>query len=252
MTLDSIYHFIQTIVITLSYHIHSAIAQANIACVYFFTSSISYICFHYFLTALCLFCSLNISVFPSIMIDSKTQSCLDITRTNRIETLWYDNDCIKCEYVNPYSLDFKSCLQSNDFSIMQFNIRGLLSKEDQLNRLLNKIGSKNKVSVVALNKTWLRKENINKVSLPGYNLEHNIRKGKKGGGVTIAIHKSLKYRCRLNLELSLDTIDHVWIELKTNTESILICCAYRLPNMNAKQFCEEYESLSQVQKKLNK
>ena len=186
------------------------------------------------------------------MIDSKTQGPLDITRTNRIETLWYDNDCIECEYVDPYSLDFESCLQSDDFSIMQFNIRGLVSKEEQLNRLLNKIGGENKVSVVALNETWLRKENINKVSFPGYNLEHKICKGKKGGGVSIAINKSLKYRRRLDHESSLDTIEHVWIELKTNAESVLICCAYRPPNMNAKQFCEEYESLRQVQKKLNK
>ena len=161
-TLDSIFH--PNKLITLSYHIHSTIAQANIACVYFHTSSPSYNCIHYFLIV---FCSLNVFAFPIVMNNTDNQSGIDFTRSNKIKTLCYDSDCIECEYVDPHSLDYDSCVQPDDFSILQFNIRGLISKEEQLNRLLNNIGGVNKVGVIALNETWLRKENMNKVALPG-------------------------------------------------------------------------------------
>ena len=105
-----------------------------------------------------------------------------------------------CEYVDSYSSTIKNIIGANDFSIMQFNVRGIISKEDELNRLLNNIGSTNKVSVIALNEIWLRRDTQNKIKLTGYNLEHKIRKGRQGGGVTIAINNTLKYRCRDDLD----------------------------------------------------
>ena len=93
-----------------------------------------------------------------------------------------DSTIVDCEYIDSDTTALEKILSNDDFSIMQLNIRGVRSKEDELNRLLNKIGSANKVSVLALNETWLRKDTINKINLPGYNLEHKIRKGKEGGG----------------------------------------------------------------------
>ena len=107
------------------------------------------------------------------------------------------------------------------------------------------------MSVLALNETWLRKDTINKIKLPGYNLEHKIRKGRRGG-VTIAINDALKYRHRDDLDSELATIKHLWIELKTNAESILVCCAYRPPNVSSKHFIDDYNQLITCGEKSNK
>ena len=93
----------------------------------------------------------------------------------------FDSDIVECEYMDSDSPRLGNILSNDDFSIMQLNIRGIRSKEDELNRLLNNIGSSNKVSVLALNETWLRRDTKNKIKLPGYNLEHKIRKGRQGG-----------------------------------------------------------------------
>ena len=125
------------------------------------------------------------------VVDVNRDNC-NATRGNISDAVCVDFDSIDCEYVLPYLEDTSNIIGHKDFSIMQLNVRGLISKEDSLNRLLTHI--KNKVNVIALNETWLRKDTQNKINLPGYNLEHKIRKGKKGGGVTLAISKSLKYR----------------------------------------------------------
>ena len=116
-------------------------------------------------------------------IDKSLSNNSHITRGNICDSSWVDYDNIDCEYVLPYSEDTSNIISKEDFSIMQLNVRGILSKEDSLNRLLTHMRGENKVNVIVLNETWLRKDTQNKVSLPGYNLEHKIRKGKKGEGL---------------------------------------------------------------------
>ena len=48
------------------------------------------------------------------------------------------------------------------------------------------------MSVLALHETLLRKDTQNKIKIPGYNLEHRIRKGRQGGGVSIAINSCIE------------------------------------------------------------
>ena len=72
------------------------------------------------------------------------------------------------------------------------------------------------------------------------------------GGVTIVINEALKYRRRDDLDSELATIKHIWIELKTNAESILVCCAYRPPNVSSKQFIDDYNLLIACGEKTNR
>ena len=70
--------------------------------------------------------------------------------------------------------------------------------------------------------------------------------------MTIAINDALKYRHREDLDSELATIEHLWIELKTNAESILVCCAYRPPNVSSKHFLDDYNQLITCGEKSNK
>ena len=75
-----------------------------------------------------------------------------------------------CDYVETDHLDSLSP-HISDLRFLHFNIRGLISKQHQLlNLLINGFGTAKPIDVAMLNETWLRKDNINMVSLPGYTI----------------------------------------------------------------------------------
>ena len=85
-----------------------------------------------------------------------------------------NHDGVSCSYIDSYGEDASSLFSQTDFSIMHLNIRGLYGKQDELECLINSLGGKNKVNVIALNETWLRKETQNKVKINGYNLVNKV------------------------------------------------------------------------------
>ena len=95
-----------------------------------------------------------------------------------------------------------------------------------------------------LNETWLRKENINKISLPGFTFISKERVGKKGGGVAIIVANRYKCRRRLDLETNNCKLEHLIVEIKTKCSSFLVVSAYRPPNIDAKLFLQDYKSLT--------
>ena len=148
---------------------------------------------------------------------------------------------INCEYIESFSEEMSTCLGPHDLSVVHLNISGLLfSKQDELHRLLNKMGGVNKVDV---NETWLRKETINKIKIKNYQIESKVRKGKNGGGVSILIRNRLKYRQKHDLEINEGPLETIVVEIKTNRSSIIMCNAYRPPNTSLDEFRKGYDTL---------
>ena len=83
---------------------------------------------------------------------------------------------IDTEYVLP---DKMTELSDSNLNILHLNVCGLINKQDSLSRLLTMLGGRNKVNVVSLNETWLRKETENKIHIPGYNYVGLCHSGKK-------------------------------------------------------------------------
>ena len=163
--------------------------------------------------------------------------------TNLIDLRPLDLDQVDCTYIDSYSKEMDSCISKNDVSLLQLNIRGLYGKQDELHRLLNKMGGSNKVDIISLNETWLRKETTNKVKINGYQIINKVWCGKKGGGVSILLRDGLKYRRRNELESKNPILENIILEIKTHCSSLLICSAYRAPNTKIKEFLEEYNVL---------
>ena len=130
-----------------------------------------------------------------------------------------DLNAVDTEYILPSNL---VDLRDNDLNILHLNVRGLINKQDPLHRLLTSLGGKNKVSIVSLNETWLRKDTISKVEIPGYNFVGKCREGRKGGGVGILISNEVCYRePQINLP-QLPTIECVCIEILLKRKTILV------------------------------
>ena len=87
---------------------------------------------------------------------------------NRLQSIDYiDQDKDNCDYFHITEDNIQiDC--DNGFITMQLNIRGLLNKQSELLKLINKIAGTSKLDVIMLQETWLTKTNCIRVNIPGY------------------------------------------------------------------------------------
>ena len=117
-----------------------------------------------------------------------------ITRQSLLHKLNNDTELFdECDYLDltdSQTLDIKDC----DLNLLHLNVRGIISKQSKLVRLLQDCIGRHTIHVVTLNETWLTKDNEHYLNVPDYHVVKRNRMGKKGGGVCILIHKSLNYK----------------------------------------------------------
>ena len=101
----------------------------------------------------------------------------------------------------------------SDLSILHLNIRGLVSKQNELKQLISKCSHGRQLDICILNETWLNDGNVYLVNIPGYTLIHKNRTHKKGGGVAILVSDYLKFRRRSDLEQPLNSTENCIIEV---------------------------------------
>ena len=116
------------------------------------------------------------------------------------ETLWNN----KCDYVQ---LDTCVNLNTDNYNliILQLNICGLISHQDELKLLLHKLSKKNSgVDIILLCETFLNKKTAKLIQIPGYNMIANNHQHNKGGGTAILIKDGLKYNRRKDLDIFIE------------------------------------------------
>ena len=147
-----------------------------------------------------------------------------------------------CDYLDYSNLttkhDPRSCL-----TILQLNIRGAISKRDRLLDLFKDIRNDHRIDVALLVETWLNKHNTKRFMIPGYQYYGFHRKNKKGGGVGVLISQDLECRTRKDLSLNVEEFESITVEIKTHSDSYLVCSVYRPPNSKPKEFLKHYKRL---------
>ena len=97
----------------------------------------------------------------------------------------------KCDY-----LELDSCtdlkIEDTKLSIMQLNIRGLVSKQNELLKLINVSTGEAKLDLIILQETWVTKNNEYLIDIPGYKYHGTKRPNRMGGGVAVLVNSSLK------------------------------------------------------------
>ena len=151
-----------------------------------------------------------------------------------------------CDYVLPE--DDQNELRSSslcDLTVMQLNIRDILNKHDHLTTLLHE----NKVDVALLCETWLKANTEKLVRISNYKIYSMHRKDKIGGGICILVSCKLRSRQRPDLKGETNLLEHTVVELKTDTQNILLVSGYRPPNCSVRTFLKEYNNLTATLKK---
>ena len=165
------------------------------------------------------------------------------TRTDFID-LGFNGDIEdKCDYLDYSAIDLDTDHDQRKLTVIQLNIRGLLNKQDDLNRLLSEIRRKHTISVILLAETWLKKTTKKRIRIPGFQFVGSHRECKRGGGVGILISNKLQYRERKDLTLNIPNFENITIELKTHKDSVLLSALYRPPNTKETEFIKNYKRL---------
>ena len=120
-----------------------------------------------------------------------------------------EQDC--CDY---FDVDSSNTWVANseDLICIQLNIRGLINKQGDLINLINKIAGSHKVDVITLQETWITSANIHLINFPGYKHYGVLRKGRKGGGVSVLVSNELTSCGIESLDITENYIESCFVE----------------------------------------
>ena len=126
----------------------------------------------------------------------------------------------------------------NQFSILHLNIRNIKKSFENFKLFLNLLYFT--FSVICFSETWwddLATIQKSLFELPNYKSNHQARGDRKGGGVSIYVHKSLDFKIRLELSINNVDIESLTIEiLSDNKRNTLVNALYRPPNGQIEPF----------------
>ena len=178
----------------------------------------------------CLYCTINMCFAKT-----KTLKSLRSAKNNQNIGLDLEINCDDtCDYLTNDSVELIEN-NMNDLKIMHLNIRGLKSKINDLSELLVKLKNP---EIIMLNETWHKESDNNIIFLTNYKFEGIPRNHKKGGGVGFLIRTDILYRTRNDLIFDAMTLacEQCYIEIKNNTEKVIIRTMYRPPSTNISEF----------------
>ena len=161
-----------------------------------------------------------------------------LDNTNINHTLWND----KCDYIQlPEARNLNH--ENKNLIILQLNIRSLLGKQEDLNRLLSKLSTQNSLpKLLILSETHMNSSKLRHFNVPNYKILSRNRENKLGGGVAILSHvtQSISHRSDFD-KFNTETLECIFAEIPTrHKKPIIIGSIYRPPNTNAKEFNNQY------------
>ena len=121
---------------------------------------------------------------------------------------------LSTEYFSPcdVKIGFSKFESSDTFSVLHLNIRNLRKNFEDFKELYKTLNLK--FSIVCFSETWAdddKLENDSLIQLPGYNVLHQIRKNRRGGGISIFVHESLSFKRRQDLGINSEAVESLSI-----------------------------------------
>ena len=145
---------------------------------------------------------------------------------------------------NEVSLLGNIALDGSNFGVLCLNIRGLACHWAEFLTLLG--GMKQPPKCILLCETWLNKNNFKLYDIKNYSSYHLFRESKKGGGISIYIHTSLKVNQELNSSILNDNIELLSKTVSMGRCDLELFSVYRpprgCPNQFTEQLCKELDS----------
>ena len=131
----------------------------------------------------------------------------------------------------------------NSFSLIHFNARSMYANFKEIKDYLDTF--KQKFKVIALSETWMKENRGSDFYLEGYELYHNNRINKRGGGVALFVNSDLRCKVVENMTTTIDDLmECLTLEIELEGKrNIVIMCVYRTPGTNIDMFKDNLEEL---------
>ena len=152
-----------------------------------------------------------------------------------------DSVLINCKYTDICSFKYKK--DKKKFSLFHSNIASLQKHKDELETILSSLDYK--FDIIGLTESKLIKNVKPKfdIKIEGYNCYHTDTESEKGGSM-VYVSDSLDSKERKDLQLIMykpGVLESSFVEIiNPHTKNILICCIYRHPSMDLKEFNEDF------------
>ena len=146
-----------------------------------------------------------------------------------------------CKY---YSEDnFQTDVNNNGFSIIHLNARSISKNFSQINQFLCDL--RFAFDIIAISESWMDSSKSSEYDIKGYEVIHQVRQGKRGGGCSLYVRDVLKFKvldkwCRSVKDL----FECCTIELMLDgSKNILVSCMYRTPGNQIASFTDEIDEI---------
>ena len=148
---------------------------------------------------------------------------------------------LQSNYFSEHSFNARFSNSNTHLTLFHLNIRSMPANFSSLELYLSSL--KLEFDVIALSETWLNAHNRDVFPLPGYAMESRIREERIGGGVSIFLRNSLKYKTRNDLSEVSEHSELVALEVTSLNRRVVVIAVYRPPGSDLNEF---YNSLSVV------
>ena len=139
----------------------------------------------------------------------------------------------------------KMNIQSNNFSMLGTNIRSMPKNLSKLKCYLETLD--HKFTIHGFTESWISNHSDGLYGMQGYNVEHNYRKDRRGGGVSLFISDQVEYQLREDLTIQESYMETLFVELTNNTgfknKNVICGVIYRPPNTDIKIFNQKLSEL---------
>ena len=145
--------------------------------------------------------------------------CIDLNQIHKRSAIY--PDCYdRCDYVH------KHVTNPCDLSIVQLNVRGIISKTSKILHFLN---NTHEADIILLCETWLTPFSPT-INVPGYEFYHIDCQNKREGGVGILIKQEIRHSLDVKLKFESECFENIslLIELK-NGKKLLVSSMYCPP-----------------------
>ena len=156
--------------------------------------------------------------------------------------LFSDNENITCKYYTTEQFKENGFdKHNNKMTLLHLNISSLPYHIDEFTELLSDLKINFKIIGITESRLTAKKDPINNINIPGYNIEHTPTKSDKGGAL-LYISTELNYKSRNDLKLYKDkNRESVFIEvLSKSDKNTVIGCIYKHSNLAIQEFMDTF------------
>ena len=182
-------------------------------------------------------------LMPNENLENKSFKSLKYNMSDATEDILLDNSCdsdsnyfnteiksFDTPHVIPeeFHSQFKNHM-SDGLSFFQNNIKSVNKNFENFKLFLSSLAFT--FSVICFSETWLDETTISNKSLyelPNYTSIHQVRKQKRGGGVSLYIHQSIEFKIRNDLSIKSDDVESFSVDfLFENGKNTIFYVLYR-------------------------